>query len=239
MNVIHSYTVSTNSNDEVYLSNDTSVVKDLTTLAIPMAKLLGDVMPLTKENLTRMLGASTSAVKSSTNEIARYFDNFTVENGAATFHCAQLAYATLKSLYRWWIGEISGKRCAKMIVDSMISSGAGFVGAAIGLRALEHYGPQCATVGAFVGGLIFTITSSQLVDKLTSKIFDLPKCEALEKAYMFLGVDKNATVETINFAFRNLCLKFNPHMQGGDAEKFQELQCHMTIIKMARGEKYE
>ena len=40
----------------------------------------------------------------------------------------QLSYEAIQNLRRWWKGEISGKRCAKNIVDATFSIAAGVGG---------------------------------------------------------------------------------------------------------------
>jgi hypothetical protein len=67
------------------------------------------------------------------------------------------------SIKQWWIGEISGKRCAKNIVDSLIvaagaaigAAGGGYVGSGIGVSVGTGIGALFGgPVGAFVGGNI-------------------------------------------------------------------------------------
>ena len=46
----------------------------------------------------------------------------------AALAALQLGWEAIQNLRRWWKGEISGKRCAKNIVDSSFSIGMGVVG---------------------------------------------------------------------------------------------------------------
>ena len=59
---------------------------------------------------------------------------------AAALAAVYLSVTAVKSLYKWYIGEISGKRCAKDIIDSFGSVGGGVAGGLAG-----------ANIGAFAG----------------------------------------------------------------------------------------
>lgn len=149
-----------------------------------------------------------------------------------------LGYEALRNIYRWWHGDISGLRVAKNIIDSCVAVSAGF-GGSIGGAAVGglFLGPIGVVVGGVIGGVVTSVGASVLIDKLTQEIFNIPKDEALEKAYRFLGVNRRSTVEEINKAYHSLCRRYHPD-KGGSKEKFIELQTYMGIIKVARGEKY-
>jgi len=69
---------------------------------------------------------------------------------------AYLTWEAYESIKQWWNGEISGKRCAKQIVDSVTSvlagTGVGIIGGMIGGGLL---GPAGMAVGSIVGGIFF------------------------------------------------------------------------------------
>lgn len=148
-----------------------------------------------------------------------------------------LGWAAFWNVYRWWKGEISGKRCAKNVVDASFTVTAGAVGgyltgAAVGAVA----GPVGLVIGGVLGGVISYSVMNLLIDRLTQKLFDIPKDEALENAYAFLGVKMSSSNSEINAAFHRLCLKYHPDKPGGSAEDFHFLQLTMAVIKVARGE---
>ncbi|XP_066924454.1 uncharacterized protein [Clytia hemisphaerica] len=147
-----------------------------------------------------------------------------------------LSFVALRNIYKWWRGEISGKRCAKSIIDTAGSvTGAvtfGMCGTAIGAAA---GGPIGALVGGILGSLLGNYLAGQLTEQITETIFDLPYDVALEKSYDYLGVTKSSSNNDVNKAFRYLCLKHHPD-KGGDASDFIILQTHMANIKRARGE---
>ena len=155
----------------------------------------------------------------------------------------ELGYEAINNIRRWWKGEISGRRCAMSIVDSAISIAAGAAGGLGGAALLGAIGsvagPAGAIVGAVVGGAVGGVTSanlaSTLVGKLTSKIFDLPKSEALERAYGYFGLRQSASNGEITSAYRKRCLEHHPD-KGGDLHKFTEVQSNMAIIKASRGD---
>jgi len=69
---------------------------------------------------------------------------------------SKLTNKAYESIKQWWNGEISGKRCAKQIVDSVTSvlagTGVGIIGGMIGGGLL---GPVGMAVGSIVGGIFF------------------------------------------------------------------------------------
>ena len=74
-------------------------------------------------------------------------------------------------------------------------------------------------------------------EKATGTIFNVPQSAALDNAYNYIGVNQYASNEEINRAYRNKARLTHPD-QGGSHEAFLDLQCHMGIIKVARGEMY-
>lgn len=86
-----------------------------------------------------------------------------------------------------------------------------------------------AAVGSLLGMAICGFTS----EFLTQKLFGIPKEEALENAYNYLGVKCNGTNDVVNTAFRKLCRKHHPD-KGGNVKEFYVLQQHMQIIKESR-----
>ncbi|CAB3985279.1 Hypothetical predicted protein [Paramuricea clavata] len=144
-----------------------------------------------------------------------------------------LTYNAYDNIRRWWKGEISGKRCIKNVLDATFTIGAGMAGGAAGAAIGSVGGPVGAVVGSIVGGWVSAAGMSYLSDWMTQKLFGLPKEEALENAYRYLGVKMTASNAEVNTAFRKLCLQHHPD-KGGNKEEFFKLQCNMAIIKQAR-----
>ena len=149
---------------------------------------------------------------------------------------ANLGVGALKNIWRWWRGEITGKQCAKNVLDSIVSMGGavagGFAGMAVGSII---GGPLGAIVGSIAAGAISAAVVGSLCERLTQNIFGKPKNKALENAYRYLGVEMTASNAEVNSAFHRLCLKHHPD-KGGKEEDFYVLQCHMGVIKTARGD---
>ena len=149
-----------------------------------------------------------------------------------------LTYDAIVNIKRWWSGEISGKRCIKNVLDSVFAVGAGMAGGVAGVAlgsALPGATIIVTVVGGIVGGWASAAGVGYLSDLMTQKIFGLPKEEALENAYRYLGVEMTASNAVVNTAFRKLCLKHHPD-KGGKQDDFLILQCKMGIIKLARGD---
>ena len=126
------------------------------------------------------------------------------------FQGALLAASFISSVFSnikdWWNNKISGKRCMKNIIDQSVAGFARFVGADF----LER-----------------------MCDRLTQRIFGIPRTQALENAYKHLGVDWRASELDINRAYRRLCLRHHPD-RGGDVEEYVLLQSHMQVIRQER-----
>uniref|UniRef100_A0A914PBZ1 J domain-containing protein n=1 Tax=Panagrolaimus davidi TaxID=227884 RepID=A0A914PBZ1_9BILA len=149
-----------------------------------------------------------------------------------------LVYEIYDNIYRWWNGEISGQRATKNIIDSVAAVGGGAAGASAGAAMGSAFGPIGTAVGGALGAITGSLTAGHISETFTRWLFDLPKTEALEKAYNVFGVYHNSPNSEVNKAFRNLCRKYHPDKAGGSHNKFTEIQYYMTIIKAARGEKH-
>ena len=98
--------------------------------------------------------------------------------------------------------------------------------------------PAGAAFGSVIGGLVGAIGggygANRLMEKITEGILNLPKTVAEEKAYEYMGVDRNASNDEINKVYHKKALQYHPD-RGGNKEDFFELQMHLQIIRMARG----
>ncbi|XP_052251115.1 uncharacterized protein LOC127858182 [Dreissena polymorpha] len=156
---------------------------------------------------------------------------------------AYLAYDVIVNIRRWWKGEISGTRCVKNIIDNGVSVAAGIAGGiggeVIGAAVGSFLGPIGTVVGAIGGAIIGGYGSSYaahaLSDRLTQWVFGLPKSEALERGYNFLGLPPNASNSDINSRYRQLALQYHPD-KGGNPNKWTQLQYSLAVIREARGE---
>ena len=146
-----------------------------------------------------------------------------------------LSYDVIKSILRWWRGEISGVRCCKNIIDSAVTIGVGLGGGVAGASIGALMGPIGAVAGGIIGGIGASQAANFLSDRLTQKLFGIPKEEALENAYNYFGVKMNASNDEINSSYRKLCLQHHPD-KGGNTGDFHFVQVNMAVIKAARGQ---
>uniref|UniRef100_A0A914YL88 J domain-containing protein n=1 Tax=Panagrolaimus superbus TaxID=310955 RepID=A0A914YL88_9BILA len=133
-----------------------------------------------------------------------------------------------------WNNEISGERAAQNISDAFIILGSSVVGATalvtVG-NVLGYLNPLgWAAAGAALGGF-----GGIWLTHLT-QIFDLPKTEAVEKAYKYLDIHHRASDAEVAAAFRKRLLIDHPD-KGGSKEAFCKLQACMALIRISRGEK--
>lgn len=96
-------------------------------------------------------------------------------------------------------------------------------------------GPLGAVIGGIIGAILSAKIAEPLSERLSQKIFGIPKEIALENAYTFFGVKMSSSNEEINKAFKRAARKHHPD-KGGAHEDFLEVQVHMSVIKLARGE---
>ena len=106
-------------------------------------------------------------------------------------------------------------------------------GAAAGAAVGSFGGPIGAAIGGVAGGVIGGFTANVLIKMLTEEIFNLPKSEALENAYKFMGLNHKCSNEEVNQRNRALALKYHPDKRG-DEKMFQKLQVYVSIIKADR-----
>ena len=146
----------------------------------------------------------------------------------------QVTMSVFNNVRRWWNNEISGKRCAKSIVDDSATVGGALVGAAGGALVGAPLGPVGIAIGGVVGGIIGGTLGKNFIQKLTKELFDLPKTEALEKAYNFMGLNHKDSNEKVNARYRELARIYHPDKEGGSEEEFLNLCACVAIIKAAR-----
>ena len=154
---------------------------------------------------------------------------------AVSLAAVQLGYRVYNHIKRWWNGEIDGSWCAKHVVDDTAALVAGGAGAAAGAACGSLIGPWGTVLGGIIGAFLAGIAANALIENLTQYLFGLPKSEAVSNAYRHLGVPMTASNSDVNRAYRQLCLRHHPD-KGGDTNEFFVLQCHMAVIRQARGE---
>ena len=151
------------------------------------------------------------------------------QQGKAWWKCA---WDSLTSVKRWWNGEITGKRCAKQIIDGAVTTAGACVGGTAGL-SISGYIPYSSTflltLGSKAGGSI----ANKLICWLTEEIFDLPPTEAEEKAYAYFDVPRNADFNLIKTKYHKLAKQLHSD-RGGVDEEFMKLHNHYAIIRAAR-----
>ena len=192
-----------------------------------------DVMVQVKIHLGSQVGGALVSVIPSGGEVVTIVLVATV-----------LGLEAIRSIRKWWKGEISGERCAKSIIDASVTVTAGVGGGIVGgiggsaaAVTLLGLGPLGIAISMFGGALVLGSTSSALagctVKEITCRLFDLPQDEALEKAYNYLRLRSSSKNGELNSVYKKLARQHHPD-RGGDKEKFQELQICMEIIKASR-----
>lgn len=196
-----------------------------------MVQAFASMTPMAQRELAHTLMGSSGPV-SLINTTSKTLAKFGKKTSGVLLAALYLSYDAIINLRRFWKGEITGKRCAKGIIDSVGSVIGGFAGS---MLATAVAGPLGTVAGGFVGGFLGSTVASLLVDRLTREIFDLPLSEAAEAAYNFFGLNHKCSNSELNSAFRRKCLEHHPD-KGGKKEDFMMVQCHFGSIKMERNE---
>uniref|UniRef100_A0AC35F4S2 J domain-containing protein n=1 Tax=Panagrolaimus sp. PS1159 TaxID=55785 RepID=A0AC35F4S2_9BILA len=188
-----------------------------------------DVLAGSADSIEKILQSLSPTVKAKILEAIPYIGQ--LQTAGATM-------SIFSELLSDWNREISGKRAAKNVVDSLAVVGGGAFGASAGATIGSFFGPVGTVIGGAIGGISGSMTAAYYSEKFTEWFFDLPKTEALEKAYNALGIHHTASNSKINRAFRSLSMIYHPDRRRGSEEKFVELQIYMAIIKAERGQNY-
>ena len=157
----------------------------------------------------------------------------------------QLIEVSISSIWEWYDGKISGKRCIEQIVGVYARVGGIYVGSVGGAMAATEI-LEKAVIAGTAGGLVVmcaTLTGSvfvswtaqELTKSLSCWLLDIDKDKKLENAYRFLGVPRNAQNQEIDKTYRQLALQYHPD-KGGDKNEFLKLQIRMAVIRKAREE---
>ncbi len=153
---------------------------------------------------------------------------------------AYIVGVCIYNVWQCWNNGMSKSRAGKNIMDTVITTVAGNL-AGFGVASLVT--PVTAPIGivllitAGIGiGASFILVP--IVDRLTQWIFNLPKEEALEKAFYILGVKKNATDEDIRSAYRHRMRDYHEdklRQRGASKEEIEEGMLKIYELQQALG----
>eukprot|EP00541_Cyclophora_tenuis_P007492 CAMPEP_0116563904 /NCGR_PEP_ID=MMETSP0397-20121206/13007_1 /TAXON_ID=216820 /ORGANISM="Cyclophora tenuis, Strain ECT3854" /LENGTH=249 /DNA_ID=CAMNT_0004090429 /DNA_START=58 /DNA_END=807 /DNA_ORIENTATION=+ len=147
---------------------------------------------------------------------------------------SELSWEAMQNIRSYLKKEITGKQCARGILNASLSVGGGVAGAAMGAAAGKVVaGKVGSVVGAVVGGALGQHVSTRAADKLTKTILLQNRDDAIVKAYDIIQVEPNATNDEVNSAYRRLALERHPD-RGGNQDKFVELSTAIEIIRVSR-----
>ena len=175
------------------------------------------------------------ALMSSADEVVSLVNKTGGDLVMVTLAAVALTYDAIKSILRWWRGEISGIRCCKLIIDSACTTAASVVGGMGGAGIGAVLGPVGMLVGGIAGGILSASAASYLSDRMTQLLFGIPKEESLENAFIYFDLKTNASNHEINTAYRRMCLRHHPD-KGGTDQDFHFVQVNMAVIKASKGE---
>lgn len=197
-----------------------------------------NVLQLTERNALAMVNMPT--LKSFNQNFDRLFRKTNLFSLARKVQVGlvvtSLTLETYDSLNLWWKGEISGKRCAKNVIDSCASVVGGIYGGTIGAAAGTCIAPGPGTIiGGLAGGIAGSVVMHSLSDWLTQYLFDLPKDVALENAYRFMQLDHKASNDEINSNYNRLAWEYHPKVSK-NVKNWLKLQTCMDVIRTSKGQ---
>jgi len=222
--------------DITYKANQDLVVQVLgVSAAQGISSLPVEVQEQLFQGVSKALGAGenafTVALKPFLGDLAEL--KSLPKNIGVVLVAAVLTWEAVVNIKKWWQGEISGKRCAKNVMDAIGSVGGGYAGAAAGVYVGFAAGPVGAVLGAVAGGLMGSSALGSLSDWATQSLFDVPKDVAAENAYNYLEVSQTASNDEINKSYKRLCLRYHPD-KGGSDEAFHKLQLSLEVVRNHR-----
>ena len=144
---------------------------------------------------------------------------------------------------RYWCGETTGRQAIDDIVQSFAKELAkivggvagGFAGATLGAA---YFGPVGSVFGGIVGSFAGSYTAQMGTDMLISQLGDLldneDKLQTLKKAYEYMELSEDATINEIKRQYRRLSENYHPDSPTGCTEKFILLRISREIIMQSR-----
>ncbi|XP_075253764.1 uncharacterized protein LOC142345555 isoform X2 [Convolutriloba macropyga] len=172
----------------------------------------------------------------------------------AALLAVSLAPEVISHMRQWWDGKIDGVECSRRIAIVGGSTSAGIAAGYFGNYAGSTVGfalggPVGAGIGMVVGAVTFSnagfLIGEKVLNKLSDKLFTMPRELAVKNAYKFLEVRSDASDDEINHKYRIKARRFHPDytrsknyqvkIQQELEELWLELQHNMQIIRMHRG----
>ena len=152
-------------------------------------------------------------------------------------------FAIAIQMKRYWCGETTGRQAIYDIVQSIAkdfaSIGGGFAGGYAGAKLVAAYlGPVGGVFGGLVGSFVGSYAAQKGTDIIISQLGDLldneDKLQALKKAFEYLELSEDATIDEINRQYRQLSRKYHPDSPNGSTIKFMFLETNRELIKQSR-----
>ena len=206
------------------------------TVQFSMVNALKKIPPVQRMQIIQSLENSSCQLLSESSIIVKKFLGTSGTVAVIALVAVQLAWEAYTNILRWWKGEISGKRCAANVTNAITATAAGVVGGFAGAAAGAYFGPTGIVASAVAVGIAGQQLANLLADWFTRRLFDLPKDEALENAYNFLGLHHTASNRDVNTRYRQLCLKYHPDKDSSEeaAKNWHKLQSCMAVIKVSQ-----
>jgi len=149
----------------------------------------------------------------------------------------------VKSLYKVYTGNITTSTAIVAVGEAAGKVAGGVAGATGGAWAGEKIGRMLggntgAGVGTILGGLVGSVLGADAGEyafgSAIRKLLNVAPNDALESAYAYLGVQHDVSNTELNKAYRKLTLTHHPDKPEGSQEKWEVLNTHVEIIKVAR-----
>jgi hypothetical protein len=168
-----------------------------------------------------------------------------VANAGLILPVGMLGVQFANDVKKFMVGEIDKTTLVENSVGNLAAClggiGGGTAGALVGTEiGLLAGGPVGAPVGAILGGIVGSIGGTFAGDqgaKLAFNSFFGSNADTralIRKSYRVLGLDQDASPQTIQERYRELCLKHHPD-KGGSKDKFIEVHSAYEVIRVHLG----
>jgi hypothetical protein len=163
--------------------------------------------------------------------------------GGAILMYGPEAYAVATSIYGAYSGKHSTSTAIVQVTEAtgrLAGAAAGGAGGAIAGRELgkAFFGEAGEGVGTVIGGLLGSVFGSMggeyVFGNIAKQLLSVAPDKALENAYNYLGVQPGAESRVLNKAYHKLALTHHPDKPEGSDAKWETLNTHIEVIKVAR-----
>lgn len=172
-------------------------------------------------------------------EAAKTLAKVSAAGGAILMYGPEI-YSVVTSIYGAYTGVHSKSTAIVQVSEAagrvvgVAAGGAG--GVMVGREVGKMFGIE--SVGGIVGGLMGSVIGSMgaeyIFGNIAKQLLNVAPDKALKNAYSYLGVQPGVNSRALNKAYHALALTHHPDKPEGSDAKWETLNTHIEVIKVAR-----